>query len=198
MREDGVHSSPPHVHRRLVPLPNAKRIRRSPTTAQDTEYGRIRAKTLALAHDKPISAPVLPCHYTTPLSAAQPLSRCHICHRKPTKKTDLDSFADCQSCGQRTCFVCIRQCADWRPLERKRWDGYGSESFQMEDADRRDLSTKLILDIDKISDGEAQTRDGGWAKGGAHRQVICSRCCVERGADGDVVCLGCLPFVDGL
>ncbi|OLN88681.1 hypothetical protein CCHL11_01717 [Colletotrichum chlorophyti] len=32
------------------------------------------------------------------------LSPCHICHRRPTKKTDLDSFADCQGCGQRTCF----------------------------------------------------------------------------------------------
>jgi hypothetical protein len=36
----------------------------------------------------------------------------------------------------------------------------------------------------------------GWAKGG-HRKMICSRCCVERGPDGDVVCLGCLPFVEG-
>ncbi|RGP62046.1 hypothetical protein FLONG3_10349 [Fusarium longipes] len=33
---------------------------------------------------------------------------CHICHRRPTKKTHLDSFADCQGCGERTCFVCIR------------------------------------------------------------------------------------------
>jgi hypothetical protein len=27
--------------------------------------------------------------------------------------------------------------------------------------------------------------------------VVCSRCCVEKGPDGDVVCLGCLPFSEG-
>ena len=30
-----------------------------------------------------------------------------------------------------------------------------------------------------------------------HRQMVCSGCCVERGVDGDVVCLGCLPYAAG-
>lgn len=25
-----------------------------------------------------------------------------------------------------------------------------------------------------------------------HRRIVCSKCCVERGPDGEVVCLGCL------
>lgn len=31
-----------------------------------------------------------------------------------------------------------------------------------------------------------------WEMGEAHREMICSACCVERGADGEVWCLGCL------
>jgi hypothetical protein len=31
-----------------------------------------------------------------------------------------------------------------------------------------------------------------------HRERICSRCCVERGAEGDVWCLGCLRTEDGM
>ncbi|KAK3372447.1 hypothetical protein B0H63DRAFT_527289 [Podospora didyma] len=32
------------------------------------------------------------------------MNRCHICSRKPTKKNELDQYADCQGCGQRACF----------------------------------------------------------------------------------------------
>ncbi|EPE31525.1 hypothetical protein GLAREA_12281 [Glarea lozoyensis ATCC 20868] len=38
------------------------------------------------------------------------LSPCHICRRKPTSKHELDGFADCEGCGERTCYVCIREC----------------------------------------------------------------------------------------
>jgi hypothetical protein len=27
--------------------------------------------------------------------------------------------------------------------------------------------------------------------------MVCSRCCIERGAEGDIVCLGCLPRLEG-
>lgn len=49
-------------------------------------------------------------------------------------------------------------------------------------------------------EGEVKAGRGfdGWPNsGGGHRQRVCSRCCVERGEDGEVVCLGCLPFVEG-
>ncbi|KAK2072664.1 hypothetical protein P8C59_007002 [Phyllachora maydis] len=64
------------------------------------------------------------------------LSRCHTCHRKPTKKSDLDDFADCESCGQRTCFICIRQCSGWRHRDRTAGDKAVdlSVSITMEDA----------------------------------------------------------------
>lgn len=39
-----------------------------------------------------------------------------------------------------------------------------------------------------------------WEKGKivGHKRVVCSRCCVEKGTDGDVWCLGCLRAEDGI
>ncbi|UNI14921.1 hypothetical protein JDV02_001499 [Purpureocillium takamizusanense] len=127
------------------------------------------------------------------------LSPCHICHRRPTKKSDLDSFAECLGCGERTCFVCIRECPGWNAGEEE--EGAASvlseqevlsRSFHMDDVD------------DMNRDGSAEPerpreiRDGGkgWDACG-HRAVVCSRCCVERGREGEVVCLGCLSGMPG-
>ncbi|KAF4458494.1 hypothetical protein FALBO_14776 [Fusarium albosuccineum] len=126
-----------------------------------------------------------------PLRAASTLlAPCHICHRKPTKKSDLDSFADCQCCAERTCFVCIRECQGWS------LDGGSalseqevlSRSFHMDDVDdlpqeRRDNSS------------QGQDSKKGW-DAGRHCAVVCSRCCVERGAEGEVACLGCFSRME--
>lgn len=114
------------------------------------------------------------------------LAPCHVCARRPTKKSDLDSFADCEGCRSRACYVCMRECLGWG--ENDTYSGGGghaqpSTSFQMEDADESPV------------DSEAGSRDRSpvWTRGGGgHRQMVCSRCCVEQGADGDVICLGCL------
>jgi len=138
------------------------------------------------------------------------LRPCHICHRRPTKKSDLDSFADCHMCCERTCYVCIRQCLGWKA-------GSGasggdrllgqlptySASFAMEDVDSENYQATTSADAQPIQPRlqDSWAAGGGGSDGGGdssnHRQMVCSRCCVERGADGDVVCLGCLPFVDG-
>ncbi|KAK2759024.1 hypothetical protein FQN54_003123 [Arachnomyces sp. PD_36] len=40
-----------------------------------------------------------------------PLLRpCHICHRRPTTRALLDAYADCELCGERTCYICLREC----------------------------------------------------------------------------------------
>jgi hypothetical protein len=196
------HSPPvtPHSHRKVIPSANPKRIRRSPQRDEDLEILRLKRASLTPNLISPTREPHPPPqepngpsrhhHTATP---AQLLNRCHICHRKPTKKTDLDSFADCQGCGQRTCFVCIRQCLDWRSEHQKRWGGYGAQSFEMRDADAVNDGSSRQQHL-QGADGKGGEMDG-WAKGG-HRKMICSRCCVERGRDGDVVCLGCLPFVE--
>ncbi|KAH6853850.1 hypothetical protein B0I37DRAFT_17071 [Chaetomium sp. MPI-CAGE-AT-0009] len=186
-------------------------------------------------------------------TAAPSMSRCHICSRKPNKKSDLDSFADCQGCGQRTCYVCIRECLGWggggpspypySPTTRRTHphphphphpqpqpqpqaqphnptpsvsegprsarafpsptatttntpiglsaEEAGETSFTMLDADDEEQHQQAQ------HDAAGREHEQGWTRGGGHRRVVCSRCCVERGQDGEVVCLGCLPFVEG-
>jgi hypothetical protein len=37
----------------------------------------------------------------------------------------------------------------------------------------------------------------GSEEGTGHRRMVCSRCCVERGPDGEVRCFGCLRVEEG-
>ncbi|CAK7240280.1 MAG: hypothetical protein STHCBS139747_001718 [Sporothrix thermara] len=97
---------------------------------------------------------------------------CHICHRKPRRKCDLDSLAFCEGCGERTCFVCLRECLGWAENE-----GLGGETATTPTADH----------------GEQPQPWSTTSHG--HRRTVCSQCCVERGEDGDVVCLGCIAVV---
>ncbi|EZF35421.1 hypothetical protein TMEN_5866 [Trichophyton mentagrophytes] len=48
----------------------------------------------------------------------QTLAPCHICHRRPTTRTALDAYADCEICSRRACFVCLRECDDVYCRER--------------------------------------------------------------------------------
>lgn len=94
------------------------------------------------------------------------LRPCHICRRKPTVKKELDSFANCEGCGKRSCWVCIRECLG----------GWGNQRA-MEGEDK----------------GSEDKGEESWAEDGTqHRGMVCSRCCVERGTEGEVLCLGCL------
>ncbi|PGH09639.1 hypothetical protein AJ80_07668 [Polytolypa hystricis UAMH7299] len=40
-----------------------------------------------------------------------PLSPCHICHRRPTTRSVVDAYADCEICNERACYICLRECA---------------------------------------------------------------------------------------
>lgn len=151
-------------------------------------------------------------HQTPPKPTAINLSPCHICHRRPTKKTDLDSYADCEGCGERTCYICIRQCLGPRRLDtaaspmcdlmrddddhddhtqddddgENRVPSARERSFMMEDAPPVDGDRGAGLDRAK--------KGGTWGRGEGrgHRRRICSQCCVEQGSEGEVRCLGCL------
>ncbi|KAH6898618.1 hypothetical protein B0T10DRAFT_473246 [Thelonectria olida] len=116
------------------------------------------------------------------------LAPCHICHRRPTKKSDLDSFAECQGCRERTCFVCIRECQGWNIDDGSVLSEQEvlSRSFHMDDVD----------DMQSPEQPSGHREKKGWIAGG-HRAVVCSRCCIERGAEGDVACLGCLSRMEG-
>ncbi|KAK8049044.1 hypothetical protein PG994_010774 [Apiospora phragmitis] len=132
------------------------------------------------------------------------LSPCHVCHRKPTKKSDLDAFADCQGCGQRTCYICMRSCRDWTPaltpaggIPQNEEQDY-SASFTMQDVDDESDQQQREPENGGHKDGRETTsyKVDGWM-GNGHRSTVCSRCCVERGSEGDVVCLGCLAGLEG-
>lgn len=134
------------------------------------------------------------------------LTPCYICHRRPTKKSDLDSFAGCQGCGERACFVCIRQCHGWDADEGMSVlseQEVLSRSFHMDDVDdvapeETDENYRHQHDQwrphKRFENGGKDTK--GWAASG-HRSVVCSRCCVEKGREGEVVCLGCLSGMSG-
>ncbi|RCI15275.1 hypothetical protein L249_6907 [Ophiocordyceps polyrhachis-furcata BCC 54312] len=149
-------------------------------------------------------------------AAAVLLMPCHVCHRRPTKKSDLDSFAKCQGCQRRTCFVCIRECHGWLPEPPPPPQTSASEavSFSMDDDDddeddedddisppnhnnqQQPSPPPLHVDDEDDEDDDVADDDAGWNSWG-HRAVVCSRCCVERGREGDVVCLGCLAGMAG-
>lgn len=167
--------------RRIAPLPAAKRARTDTST-----HRRTRSPVPARDGRRPCLAP------------------CHICHRRPTKKSDLDSFADCEGCGERTCFICMRDCVG--PVVRA-GEGEGereegepqSRSFCMDDVDG-----PVVEERDGGGQGDRGDHDGvgngdgeKWWEGG-HRGVVCSRCCVEMGPDGEIACLGCLSRMEGV
>lgn len=143
------------------------------------------------------------------------LAPCHICHRKPTKKAHLDAFAKCHGCGEQTCYVCVREC-----LGRYATDDTAlseqemlSRSYHLMDAEESHLSGEEVecepsaalgdqcneqrLSHDGRQEKQRQIDEKGWNAGG-HRPVVCSRCCVEHGDEGEVVCLGCLSVMNGV
>ncbi|KAJ4271915.1 hypothetical protein NW762_000624 [Fusarium torreyae] len=150
----------------------------------NTTHRRRRSSQLKMLQAQPA--------FAKPKVTSTLLAPCHICHRRPTKKSDLDSFADCQGCGERTCFVCIRECHGWN------LDGGSvlseqevlSRSFHMEDADAQPQQRSK----NNATSGGQQTIKGWDAVG--HQAVVCSRCCIERGAEGDVTCLGCFSRME--
>lgn len=57
----------------------------------------------------------------------------------------------------------------------------------------------MVLSCESIEESPQRGRAGHLDDWGGqmgslvqHRRIVCSKCCVERGADGEVVCLGCL------
>ncbi|KAI1177523.1 hypothetical protein F4777DRAFT_541245 [Nemania sp. FL0916] len=207
--------------RKAIPLPVSKKFRLIDETHENlpSYYShRIDTDTLSSApspsqqsqqsyfsHAHPdLASPVRP--PVTRANSSALLSPCHICHRKPTKKSDLDCFADCMGCGERTCFVCLRDCQGWLPTSDGDEPNHTTTepedpdaSFTMQDVDNDEPIPHN--DTDKTTDTQRPEQrqkkgEGGW-NGRGHRKVICSRCCIERGSEGDVVCLGCLAGMRG-
>ena len=219
--------------RRIIPLPSPKRQR---TTVEREEGMRSRSTSpTAQRHaptrrgSEPNQEPSTANNRTAtrpPTNSAALMNRCHICYRKQTRKADLDSFTDCQGCGQRTCYVCIRECAGWGPNQYSGAAFGGnnglyqtltpSSETPMEDSINAD-SSFTMLDVDEDQANEVarngihhaaghpplRTSDARYRPeerqnwGGQHRGMICRKCCIEKGVDGDIICFGCLSYVEG-
>lgn len=190
---------PVNALRKTIPMPSAKRHRyvdehdsenRPPAHHEQHHAHKMRKHSRSPSHTST---------HTTPHRPAQPvrtntatlLDPCHICRRKPTKKSDLDSFAACQGCEARTCFVCLRECQGWSVDAHKNEDGDGDVDIAEQEA----LSRSFHM-TDAGDEPPARTTHGGagWAAG-EHKAVVCSQCCIEKGANGDIVCLGCLARI---
>ena len=131
------------------------------------------------------------------------LSPCHVCWRKPTDKSQLDSYAYCEGCGERTCFVCMRVCEGVGYLESRRMGitvGHGAFSFELDNSVAVDRQGWQTCSGGSGEESREQEGRGAWYKDRieGHRGRICSRCCVERGVEGDVWCLGCLRTEEGM
>ncbi|KAJ6445984.1 DNL zinc finger domain-containing protein [Purpureocillium lavendulum] len=186
--DEDVH--PLHDDFAAAPLAHRRRLSPQHKILQDQRH---------LGNKTPPTHVQQPVRPTTTTTGAALLAPCHICHRKPTKKTDLDSFAECLGCGERTCFVCIRECPGWNADEEAASvlseQEVLSRSFHMDDAD--DMTHDDSRQPDPPLEGRRDAKVGkGWDACG-HRAVVCSRCCVERGREGEVVCLGCLSGMPG-
>lgn len=105
------------------------------------------------------------------------LSPCVVCARRPRVKGDLlgGGFGECDGCGGRVCCVCVRRCGG---------RGDGGEEEMRDEMEESDVEGN-------------EERRGEWGGGARHCEVICSRCCVERGEAGEVQCLGCLEKEGG-
>ncbi|KAJ5086274.1 hypothetical protein NUU61_007581 [Penicillium alfredii] len=113
---------------------------------------------------------IVPLSYpSAPPSALRP---CHICHRRPTTRQVLDAYADCDLCGERACFICLRQC-DAVPCG----GSVGLSGNQSNPA-------LITPHGDLNGDGES-------------RRKICSSCAVEGVTETGVEIVRCLDCVRG-
>ncbi|KAL4802636.1 hypothetical protein BDV18DRAFT_147047 [Aspergillus unguis] len=107
----------------------------------------------------------------TPASILRP---CHICHRRPVTKDLLEAYTDCDMCGQRACFICLRQC--------DAVDCRGGED-QAGEARRRDACDNSQLWI-----------DGSLMRSSTSRKV-CSSCAVEGITETGMEVVRCLACI---
>lgn len=105
---------------------------------------------------------------STPIASLL-LQPCHVCWRRPTTWAVLDGYTDCEACGSRTCYICLRECEDY--------------DCKFATVDMHEESARL--GVDRYA-------------GKVRRRRLCSLCAVEYiDADGvDMIrCLDCADVV---
>ncbi|KAJ5260511.1 hypothetical protein N7478_012116 [Penicillium angulare] len=124
----------------------------------------------------PYSPPVSPKSLVPlpyPTTSPSALRPCHICHRRPTTRQVLDAYADCDLCGERACFICLRQC------DALTCPGINPSTKALHQSDI--YTPNETLDIsDTVS-----------------RRKICSSCAVEGVTEAGMEIVRCLDCVHG-
>lgn len=139
---------------------------------------------------KTIPPPMDQRQYPAQLAAASVLRPCHICHRRPTTREVLDAYATCELCGERACYICLRECSavDCR--------GAGSTpSLAVPSLYGPDAMIDDTDDVPPVS-GWRQT-DWKYPQAGdvGKRRKVCSWCAVEGLTHGGVEVVHCLDCV---
>ncbi|KAJ5689804.1 hypothetical protein N7462_004196 [Penicillium macrosclerotiorum] len=111
---------------------------------------------------------VLPLSY--PSTSPSALRPCHICHRRPTTRQVLDAYADCDLCGERACFICLRQC----------------DAIECPGSFPASRGEPHLLSPSEDFDGSS-----------ARRRNICSGCAVEGITETGAEIVRCLDCVQG-
>lgn len=74
-------------------------------------------------------------------------------------------------------------------------------SFHSEDTwfDDKARNRKERVDSGYEGGDEGADPEKAWGRAGTtdHKRKVCSRCCVERGTEGEVLCFGCLRVETG-
>ena len=160
---------------------------------------RRRVPTAAKPRFRQLSTPTISSTNSGPV--APNLAPCHICHRRPTAHKDLRGYSSCESCEQRTCYICLRVC-EGESCRSSTSTDITMTSFEFDqpqlEPQNQDRSRDRKLASQNHSNNNAYSRNnnensisslspGSVIKG----KSICGKCCVEVGADGTVWCRVC-------
>lgn len=157
LSEPHSHSSTPEKLAKLAAHPRHSPSHHQPENTQQ-EYYQETQKSLA---EKPAAKPIL-----TP---------CHICYRRPTMRSQLDAYADCELCKERTCYVCLREC-DGPDCRMGTMDTSGNNSHQTDCTGRKmcswcavegvtDSGVDVVWCVDCVQRGEEDCQEDSWMGG---------------------------------
>ncbi|PGH08040.1 hypothetical protein GX51_01481 [Blastomyces parvus] len=137
------------------------------------------------------------------------LSPCHICHRRPTTRSTLDAYADCDLCAERTCYICLRECMAVdcngpRSLPNPNpGPSYGKDNNNYNNNDNNNNDgggSKASEWRGKISPANSRpgrADEGGEEHGEKMGRKVCSWCAVESVLDGGGEIVRCFACVAG-
>ncbi|KAJ5248632.1 hypothetical protein N7468_000083 [Penicillium chermesinum] len=114
-RDNGVtlasrHQPEPDLSFRPRCLPRKRRHVHPSYLAIPSQQPSLLSPNVYAPNQDPYSPPVSPKTLVPIQCPSAALRPCHICHRRPTTRHVLDAYADCNLCGERACFICLRQC----------------------------------------------------------------------------------------